>query len=68
MVVVFWTLCWASEKDGRRGGMVQERRGGGFTTIKGMKIETESRLFRISESRCGGEELVQDARTGQESR
>lgn len=42
MVVVFWTLCWASEKDGR-GGMVQERRGGGFTTIKGMTIETERR-------------------------
>lgn len=40
----------------------------GGTTIKGMGAEIDSRLFRKGDSRCGGEEIIQDARTSQKSR
>lgn len=50
--------------------MVHERRGrgGGGYTIKGIGVEIDSRLFRNSESSCGGEEIIQDARASQKSR
>lgn len=36
--------------------------------IKGMGFDIDSRLFRQSESRCGGEEIIQDARASQKTR
>lgn len=39
------------------------------STIKGRGLgETHGRLFRKSESHCGGEETIQDARASQKSR